>query len=100
MPVICDVAGSQGNVKAGYINRFPVTLPGLKSVSTYTDEYAYPERLPIAISNAINYVRWCKAVKEQIRQAIIAGGVECGTDVPLSEYRNKIREIQVLQITS
>ncbi|NDO19001.1 hypothetical protein FMM68_04955 [Lachnospiraceae bacterium MD329] len=87
-----------GNISAdkGY-NRYANAIRQLYS-DTYTDEYAYPERLPIAISNAINYVRWCKAVKEQIRQAIIAGGVECGTDVPLSEYGNKIREIQVLQI--
>ncbi len=28
-PVICDTAGTQGNVLAGYINRFPVTISGL-----------------------------------------------------------------------
>ena len=89
-----------GNISAdkGY-NRYANAIRQLYS-DTSTDEYAYPERLPIAISNAINYVHWCKAVKEQIRQAIIAGGVECGTDVPLSEYGNKVRKIQVFEVVS
>ena len=33
-PVICDTAGTQGNVLAGYINRFPVTISGLLRVTT------------------------------------------------------------------
>ena len=32
-PVICDTAGTQGNVLAGYINRFPVTINGLTKVT-------------------------------------------------------------------
>ncbi len=89
-----------GNIpdNKGY-NRYANAIRQLYG-DTYTDEYAYPERLPVVISNIINYVYWCKAVKEQIRQAIIGGGVECGVDVPLSEYGDKIREIQVLQIVT
>ena len=33
----CTTAGSIGNVKAGEINRFPVTLPGLTAVENITD---------------------------------------------------------------
>ena len=32
--------------------------------------------------------------KENIRKAIESKGVECGTDVPLSHYCNKIQQIQ------
>lgn len=77
VPVICDVAGSQGNVKAGYINRFPVTLPGLKSVSnahsitggsdeeTDTELRArYYEFIshPITSGNKWQYIMWAKSV--------------------------------------
>ena len=77
VPVICDVAGSQGNVKAGYINRFPVTLPGLKSVrnthpttggsdeETDTELRArYYEFIshPITSGNKWQYIMWAKSV--------------------------------------
>lgn len=82
----------------GY-NRYANAIRQLYS-NTYTDELEYPKRIFIAISNAINYIRWCKAIKEQIRLAIVDGGVECGTDVPLSEYGDKIRQIQVFDIVT
>lgn len=80
----------------GY-NRYANAVRSIYS-DVYTDEYMYPKHLAVPITNAINLVRWCIAIKEQIRQAIIGGGVECGTDIPLSQYGNKIREIAVFKI--
>lgn len=75
----------------GY-NRYANAVRQLYS-DTYTDEYQYPEKAHIIISYVAELVVWCKAIKEQIRLAIVDGGVECGTDVPLSEYGDKIRQI-------
>lgn len=80
----------------GY-NRYANAVRQLYS-DTYTDEYQYPEKAHIIISYVAELVVWCKAIKEQIRLAIVDGGVECGTDVPLSEYGNKIRQIQVFEV--
>lgn len=80
----------------GY-NRYANAVRQIYS-DTYTDEYQYPEKVHIIISYVADLVRWCKAIKEQIRIAIVDGGVECSTDVPLSEYGNKIRQIQVFEI--
>ena len=57
------------------------------------EEYEYPKRGLIPVANLRTLVEWCGKVKEQVRQAIIGGGVSCDTSVPLSEYGNKIREI-------
>lgn len=77
VPVVCDVAGSQGNVKSGYINRFPITLPGLKSVTNShaitggSDEETdselrarYYEFIshPITSGNKWQYIMWAKSV--------------------------------------
>ena len=81
----------------GY-NRYANAVRSIYS-DTYADEYEYPKntvepiKRVIPVAYALELVVWCKAIKEQIRQAIIGGGVECGEAVPLSEYGNKIREI-------
>lgn len=77
VPVVCDAAGVQGNVKMGYINRFPVTLPGLKSVTNNhattggSDEETdselrarYYEFIshPITSGNKWQYIMWAKSV--------------------------------------
>ncbi len=59
----------------------------------YTDEYEYPAKKQNPVMYALELIVWCKTIKEQIRQAIIDGGVECDETVPLSEYGNKIRQI-------
>lgn len=82
----------------GY-NRYANAVRQIYS-DTYTDEYQYPEKVHIIISYVADLVRWCKAIKEQIRLAIVDGGVECSTDVPLSQYGNKIRQIQVFEIAT
>ena len=76
-PVICDTAGTQGNVLAGYINRFPVTISGLLRV---TNEHAttggsndetdtqlrerYNEYIsrPVTSGNKYQYISWAKSV--------------------------------------
>lgn len=66
----------------------------------YTDEYEYPSQYAdplnrtVPVSYALELVVWCKAIKEQIRLAIIDGGVDCDEEVPLAEYGDKIREIE------
>lgn len=39
-------------------------------------------------------------VKQEIRQAIIDGGVDVPDDTPFSEYGDKIRQIQRFEITT
>ena len=58
------------------------------------EEYEYPKRGLIPVANLSVLIVWCGKVKEQVRQAIINGGVSCDTTVPLSMYGNKIREIE------
>lgn len=77
----------------GY-NRYANAVRSIYS-DIYTDEFEYPEKISPAISNIINLARWCGIIKEQIRQAIIDGGVECDTDIPLSQYGDKIRQLGV-----
>ncbi len=77
-----------GVVSGGYANY----AKGVRSIydnAEYTPEYTYPSKGGISERMA-----FLKQVKEEIRQAIIGGGVDCGEDVPLSEYGNKIREIR------
>ena len=76
-PVICDTAGTQGNVLAGYINRFPVTINGLTKVTNThattggSDEETdaelrerYKEYVsrPITSGNKYQYITWAKSV--------------------------------------
>ena len=82
----------------GY-NRYANAVRQLYS-DTYTDEYQYPEKSHIIISYVAELVVWCKAIKEQIRLAIVDGGVDVPENIPFSEYGNKIREIQVLEIVT
>lgn len=88
----------------GY-NRYANAVRQIYS-DVYTDEYEYPaqyvEPLKRAIpaAYALELVVWCRRIKEQIRQAIIDGGVDCDETVPLSEYGNKIRQISALEIVT
>ncbi len=73
----CTIAGSAGNVKAGAINRFPLTLPGLIEVTNpepFTGGYdvendadlreRYLDKLahPAASGNVYHYIEWAKEV--------------------------------------
>ena len=73
----CTTAGTAGNVKAGAINRFPVTLPGLTAVtnaSAFTGGYAaesdtdllerYLEKVsrPNVSGNKYHYEEWAKEI--------------------------------------
>ena len=77
VPVVCDTSGLNGNVKAGHINRFPITLPGLLSVSNEYDitggsdeetdtelrarYFEYIEH-PITSGNKWQYIAWARSV--------------------------------------
>ncbi len=73
----CTIAGSVGNVNAGVINRFPLTLPGLTEVTNpkpfsggYDEENDYDLREryldklahPAASGNVYHYIEWAKDV--------------------------------------
>lgn len=73
----CTVSGSAGNVKAGAINRFPVTLPGLTAVENITDftggydaendadlleRYLEKVSRPNVSGNKYHYIEWAKEV--------------------------------------
>ena len=73
----CTTAGSIGNVKAGEINRFPVTLPGLTAVENITDftggydaesdadlleRYLEKVSRPNVSGNKYHYIEWAKEV--------------------------------------
>jgi len=77
VPVECETAGSVGNLPAGTINRFPVTLSGIISVTntvptsggydTETDDELrerYFEKVsrPLAGGNVYDYMLWAKEV--------------------------------------
>lgn len=74
---VCIKAGTAGNVKVGEINRFPVTLPGLVSVTNVTDftggynvesdadlleRYLEKVSHPTASGNIYHYIEWAKEV--------------------------------------
>ena len=76
-PAVCDVSGKIGNVPVGAINRFPVTLSGLVSVTNTepatdgfdeeTDEelrtrYFAKVSLPATSGSKYHYVMWAKEV--------------------------------------
>ena len=75
--VVCDAPGISGNVGCGYINRFPVTLPGIKTVNnahattggsdTETDEELRARWFefvshPVTSGNKWQYIAWAKSV--------------------------------------
>ena len=73
------------------INGYEAYAKGVRSIYStdeYIPQYTYPNG-----SDVLDRAEFCINVKEEIRQAIIDGGVECDENVPLSEYGNKIREI-------
>ena len=73
----CTMPGTRGNVKAGSINRFPVTLPGLTAVENITDftggydeesdadlleRYLEKVSRPNISGNKYHYISWAKEV--------------------------------------
>jgi hypothetical protein len=88
-----------GSVSGGYAT-YAQGVRLIYSSDSYTPQNTYPEKSAFLTTNICNQILFCAACKEEIRQAIIDGGVECGTDVPLSEYGNKIREISVFEIVT
>lgn len=81
-----------GSVTGGFAN-YAKGVRSIYSSDAYTPQYSYPEELS-------DKLVFCKNVKEEIRQAIVGGDVECGEAVPLSEYGDKIRQINILQIVT
>lgn len=82
-----------GTISGGY-NLYAGAVRRIYS-SANADVYEYPEKIQNAAEYAAALVNWCKEIKEQIRLAIVDGGVECDEIVPLSEYGNRIRSISV-----
>ena len=89
--VSCDTPGSVGNIPSGAINRFPVTLPGLVSVTNSapaeggfdeeSDEelrqrYFEKVSLPATSGSKYHYIMWAKEVSG-------VGDAKC---IPLSKY--------------
>jgi uncharacterized phage protein gp47/JayE len=75
--VICDTPGKQGNVPIGAINRFPVTISGLTSVTNTSattggfdeesddelrERYFEKVSLPATSGSKYHYVMWAKEV--------------------------------------
>ena len=73
----CDSLGKNGNVPAGAINKFPVTLPGLVSVTNETaanggydaetdeelrERYFEKVSLPATSGSKYHYIQWAKEV--------------------------------------
>ncbi len=82
-----------GNISGG----LTAYAKGVRSIYS-SDEYAPKYNYPVGFFLKLDT---CEKVKEEIRQAITDGGVECGTDVPLSQYGDKIRQLGIeLEIIS
>ena len=93
-----------GTLPAGGYGEYGGYAWGVQSIyepRPNTAQILYPDTsdMPEA-ERAQTLVAFCTDVKEEIRRAIVDGGVECGDEVPLSEYGDKIRQIDVLRITS
>ena len=89
-------------VTGGY-SEYAKNIHKIYSDENYTPEYQYPtEKPPIMqyLINLYNRITFCYAVKQEIRQAIIDGGVDVPDDTPFSEYGDKIRQIQRFEITT
>lgn len=81
--------------KGGSVSGYSGYAKGARSIysaGAYTPKHTYPR------GNIQERMAFCKNVKEEIRQAIAGSGVECGEDVPLSEYGNKIRQISTVPL--
>lgn len=76
-----------GNINGG----LTAYAKGVRSIYS-SDEYAPKYNYPVGFFLKLDT---CEKVKEEIRQAIIDGGVECDTDIPLSQYGDKIRQLGV-----
>lgn len=76
--VVCDTPGKQGNVPIGAINRFPVTISGLTSVTNLSpatggfneenddelrERYFEKVSLPATSGSKYHYVMWAKEVE-------------------------------------
>lgn len=91
-----------GTVTGGYAD-YAKNIRQLYSDDEYTPKYQYPTEKPPIIQyliNLYNRIVFCYAVKQEIRQAIIDGGVDVPDDTPFSEYGDKIRQIQRFEITT
>lgn len=77
VPVVCDMPGAAGNVAAGAINRFPVTLPNILSVtnaeptsggadeetdSALRERFSEYVSRPITSGNKWQYIAWAKEI--------------------------------------
>lgn len=96
------IAEKGGTVTGGYAD-YAKNIRNLYSNDTYAPQYQYPtEKSPIMqyLINLYNRITFCYAVKQEIRQAIIDGGVDVPDDTPFSEYGDKIRQIQLFEITT
>lgn len=77
VPVVCDMPGAAGNVAAGAINRFPVTLPNILSVTNaeptsggadeeidreLRERFSEYVSRPITSGNKWQYIAWAKEV--------------------------------------
>lgn len=89
----CDIKTAieeqDGAVSSGYA----FYAKGVRSIyndAEYEPKHAYPQ----TEADICELAKFCGLVKKEIRQAIIDGGVECGENVPLAEYGDKIRQIQ------
>ena len=74
-----------GTVTGGYAD-YAKNIRNLYSNDTYTSQYQYPtEKSPIMqyLINLYNRITFCYAVKQEIRQAIIDGGVDVPDDTNL-----------------
>ena len=74
-----------GTVTGGYAD-YAKNIRNLYSNDIYTSQYQYPtEKPPIMqyLINLYNRITFCYAVKQEIRQAIIDGGVDVPDDTNL-----------------
>lgn len=72
------IAEKGGTVTGGYAD-YAKNIRNLYSNDTYAPQYQYPtEKSPIMqyLINLYNRITFCYAVKQEIRQAIIDGGVD------------------------
>lgn len=90
---IIDMGGS---VTGGY-ETYAKGVKSIYSTDSYIPQYVYPVKTSNLFEYVQNQMTFCAAVKEEIRQAIIDGGVECSVTVPLSDYGDKIRAISTAE---
>ena len=81
-----------GNINGG----LTAYAKGVRSIYS-SDEYAPKYNSPVGFFLKLDT---CEKVKEEIRQAIIDGGVECDTDIPLSRYGDKIRQLGKFEVVT